>query len=88
MNAYIQDTKFCHLFFLFFSAYVLDKCFAKRIFQTWNRYHSITEKEIELAADTEKAKLHKHCSFVRFFKENDLQAKKGKNDEEVNVRRL
>jgi len=34
-----------------------------------------------LTADTEKAKLHKYFSFVFFFKENDLQTGKAKNDD-------
>lgn len=62
---------------------------SKRIFQTLHRYYIILllRKEIELTADTEKEKLHKYCAFVFFFKENDLQTGKAKNDEELNVRR-
>lgn len=47
----------------------------------------LLRKEIELTADTEKAKLHIYFAFVFFFKENDLQTGKGENDEEVNVSR-
>lgn len=91
INAYIQDIKKKSAISSSRSVvfFFLDKCWAKRIFQTLHRYYIILllRKEIDLAADTEKAKLHKYFAFVFFFKENDLQTGKAKNDEGVNVRR-
>lgn len=51
--------KFCYLILLFFYKFFVGKCWAKRIFILYTDIISFYYwKEIELTADTEKAKLH------------------------------